>query len=302
MIATGGSQRRPSSRPGIMARFVRKGRPRARTGRRRGARCGCRRRDRPPTRRRSDDRARRSDPHLVPGTSGAGRRCRGRAAGGVRRSPPAAYTYPDDGSAVTVASTNAAATVDDDGEGLRDQQRHRARALRRRDHRRLGARREPPASADTTGADGNFDGTTAQNLRCPRAPRRAGSQIPLADWGTLTIDFQDVEQSSRRGSQSYSGSVAALDITLTADHGGLPAGIADPGRVRGGGAAQARRPLRPRRRRSREPKPTTVETPTGTETTTPRPANDDRGRANDDRGRAKRAGRCRCRSCRSHRA
>ena len=59
---------------------------------------------------------------------------------------------------------------------------------------------------------------TSQALGTP-----VGDQVPLADWGTLTLNVQ-ASQRSNEAVPSYSGSVAALDIRLTADHGGLPAG------------------------------------------------------------------------------
>jgi murein DD-endopeptidase MepM/ murein hydrolase activator NlpD len=46
----------------------------------------------------------------------------------------------------------------------------------------------------------------------------------LADWGTLTISRHVVDRSTSDGTKSYTGTAIALDVTLTAAHGGLPAG------------------------------------------------------------------------------
>ena len=50
----------------------------------------------------------------------------------------------------------------------------------------------------------------------------AGSQ--LGDWGTLAVGTGSGESTSDGGGHGWHGSVGALDIKLTADHGGLPAG------------------------------------------------------------------------------
>jgi murein DD-endopeptidase MepM/ murein hydrolase activator NlpD len=50
-----------------------------------------------------------------------------------------------------------------------------------------------------------------------------GSTAMLADWGSLSVLSQD-SGSRRAGPPSAQGSVVALRVSLTADHGGLPAG------------------------------------------------------------------------------
>jgi len=78
------------------------------------------------------------------------------------------------------------------------------------------------ASSRSAGAD--VAGSSVQGLRVlgqdvPSAP----GTVPLADWGSLTVLSQST--GSRRGSAPASqGSVSVLQVRLTADHDGLPAG------------------------------------------------------------------------------
>ncbi len=125
------------------------------------------------------------------------------------------------------------------------------------------------AAANASGADGDFDGTTAQNLLVfGIAP--VGSEVPLADWGTLTVNAYDVERTTTQGAGSYSGSATALDIRLTADHGGLPAGS----QIQIGyaeAAAQSVPPTPEPETLPEEPKPETVPQATETEPAKPEP-------------------------------
>jgi murein DD-endopeptidase MepM/ murein hydrolase activator NlpD len=78
-------------------------------------------------------------------------------------------------------------------------------------------------AAATGGTNGDFDGTTVQNLVVFGAPA-SGTQIQLADWGVLTLSTVAVERNTTGGPASYRGVVTALSVRLTLDHGGLPAG------------------------------------------------------------------------------
>ena len=64
---------------------------------------------------------------------------------------------------------------------------------------------------------GSFDGLTV--LGAPVTTPSANERIALADWGYVLL----LEQGSNPA-PSYSGFVTALDVHLTRDHGGLPAG------------------------------------------------------------------------------
>jgi murein DD-endopeptidase MepM/ murein hydrolase activator NlpD len=48
--------------------------------------------------------------------------------------------------------------------------------------------------------------------------------VQLADWGYITVLAEGADPSAPAGQSGYRGSVTGLDVRLTADHGGLPAG------------------------------------------------------------------------------
>jgi murein DD-endopeptidase MepM/ murein hydrolase activator NlpD len=157
---------------------------------------------------------------LVPGASGGGTQ--------TLAAPPAVtplatggYAYPADGSVLTAVSTNASAAADDaiatgssgvtglslfGGEITADTV--------------LGY---ATATTTETSADGGFGGTTTQNVQV-LGSTPAGTQAQLGDWGTLSLSAIDVERTNAAGIATYKGSVSGLTVTLTAAHGGLPAG------------------------------------------------------------------------------
>jgi murein DD-endopeptidase MepM/ murein hydrolase activator NlpD len=75
------------------------------------------------------------------------------------------------------------------------------------------------ATADSTGGTGDFTGTGVSGIGGSAV---AGSQ--LGNWGTLTVGTGTGESTADSGGHGWHGSVSALDIRLTADHGSLPAG------------------------------------------------------------------------------
>ena len=76
------------------------------------------------------------------------------------------------------------------------------------------------ATATPGTASGNVTGTTVAGLVALGQPVAAGSTVALADWGSL----RTLETGTSGSGAAYHGFVTALDIHLTADHGGLPAG------------------------------------------------------------------------------
>src|SRR5205085_11850238 len=73
-------------------------------------------------------------------------------------------------------------------------------------------------------ADGNADGSTVSGLVVLGQSVPATSQtLPLADWGTITV-LAETGAVTTTGLPGYHGLVTALDVHLTADHGGLTAG------------------------------------------------------------------------------
>ncbi len=81
------------------------------------------------------------------------------------------------------------------------------------------------ASATTGASDatGSFDGTGVVGLQALGKTATDG-RLPLADWGYLTLHASGVDTSAPRGAVGYRGFVTAVDVRLTAAHGGLPAG------------------------------------------------------------------------------
>jgi murein DD-endopeptidase MepM/ murein hydrolase activator NlpD len=77
------------------------------------------------------------------------------------------------------------------------------------------------AEARTGSANGNIDGSGVTGLVALGQSVASGGSATLADWGSLTTVSGSASGTPASGAR---GSVAALQIHLTADHGGLPAG------------------------------------------------------------------------------
>jgi murein DD-endopeptidase MepM/ murein hydrolase activator NlpD len=77
------------------------------------------------------------------------------------------------------------------------------------------------AIARAGAATGDVNGSTVEDLTVLGQPAATGTTVALADWGTLSSVQGGASGSAATG---YRGSVTALEIRLTADHGGLPAG------------------------------------------------------------------------------
>jgi murein DD-endopeptidase MepM/ murein hydrolase activator NlpD len=137
------------------------------------------------------------------------------------------FAYPSDGSVLTTgslttsasaavgsnASASAASTVNSlsifGGEVTASSLSGHAR----------GATNGLSASGNLGGAA--VSGLTVSGVAQPVAPN---GRIALGDWGTaITLEQAEVRTGPEK-TQSYRGYVAALDIHLTAEHGGLPAG------------------------------------------------------------------------------
>jgi len=76
------------------------------------------------------------------------------------------------------------------------------------------------ANARAGAANGDINGSGVSNLVALGQSVSSGT-VPLADWGSLTAVAGGASGSAATG---YRGSVTALEIRLTAEHGGLPAG------------------------------------------------------------------------------
>ena len=77
------------------------------------------------------------------------------------------------------------------------------------------------ALARAGAAKGDISGSAVTGLVALGLPVPSGGSVALADWGSLTTVAGGASGSPGTG---YRGSVTALEIRLTADHGGLPAG------------------------------------------------------------------------------
>ena len=76
------------------------------------------------------------------------------------------------------------------------------------------------AEARLGAAKGDISGSTVTNLVALGQPV-TGNALQLGDWGSLTTVAGGATGTPETG---YRGSVTALEVRLTADHGGLPAG------------------------------------------------------------------------------
>jgi murein DD-endopeptidase MepM/ murein hydrolase activator NlpD len=82
------------------------------------------------------------------------------------------------------------------------------------------------ASAGTGYADagGNFLGSQVANLVVDGQPVGSQQHLQLGTWGTLAVGSQGIDRTAPTGAHGYRGDLTELDVHLTADHGGLPAG------------------------------------------------------------------------------
>jgi murein DD-endopeptidase MepM/ murein hydrolase activator NlpD len=136
------------------------------------------------------------------------------------------FAYPPEGSIVAASSTNASASTAE-GETASSAAVSRVDGLVIflgeivADSVSAGA----AAEAGAKRAGGGFDGTEVVNLRVNGAPV-SGDRIRLGDWGMLTVNTRGVDRGAPQGAVGYRGFVTVLDVHLTAEHGGLPAGSA----------------------------------------------------------------------------
>jgi murein DD-endopeptidase MepM/ murein hydrolase activator NlpD len=78
------------------------------------------------------------------------------------------------------------------------------------------------AKADASGASGDFEGSGVATLTVGGAAvsTAPGQRVALGDWGYAIV----LAQGSAPTAESFRGNVTALEIGITVDHGGLPAG------------------------------------------------------------------------------
>ncbi len=156
----------------------------------------------------------------------------GTTAAGISAPPEASsggpgYAYPSDGSIVTMGLLTANAVADSPSSARADAAGEAtAVSLFRGEITAASVTARARASAAGRNASGDAAGSRVTGLQVlgQAVPAVPGTTVPLADWGTLTVLSQFAERSSTRGLGAYRSSVVALQVTLSADHGGLAAG------------------------------------------------------------------------------
>ena len=159
--------------------------------------------------------------------SGAG------AASASVSAPPSAvgfasgFAYPGDGSVLTTGpiSVSASTTV---GTNARSISSSSVSSLSLFGGEVTASSITGHANASTSGqsATGSLAGAAVSGLTVNGAAQGAGvnGRVALGDWGyAITLEQAEVRSAAGK-TQSYRGYVTGLDIHLTADHGGLPAG------------------------------------------------------------------------------
>jgi hypothetical protein len=156
----------------------------------------------------------------------------GGSAGAVSAPPDAVafggFVYPDDGSVASVGSVTAKASAVSTKNGSSASASASAGAISLfggeiTADAVVGAAH---ASASPSGGSGDFSAASVSNLVAlgQAVGTSPGTQVSLADWGSLTVNSQSVVPGSVQGAPSYQESMTALVVHLTADHGGLAAG------------------------------------------------------------------------------
>jgi murein DD-endopeptidase MepM/ murein hydrolase activator NlpD len=134
------------------------------------------------------------------------------------------FSYPADGSAVSLATSlatasttiaaNAGAVAEADASnvslfgGVITADSVTARAS---------------AGTGVTGAGGNQNGSALAGVAIDGKPF-AGTHATLGAWGVLTVGTTSVDRTAVPGTRAYAGSIVELDVRLVAAYAGLPAG------------------------------------------------------------------------------
>jgi murein DD-endopeptidase MepM/ murein hydrolase activator NlpD len=134
------------------------------------------------------------------------------------------YSYPDDGSVVVTGRINAVTTTKEAKTAGSTASGAAANiSLFNGEITADAAKAHASAATSAGNAGGAFGDTGVVHLQALGRPHAFGSAT-LADWGHLTIASHNSTRSAADGTKSYDGVSIALDIKLTAAHGGLPAG------------------------------------------------------------------------------
>jgi murein DD-endopeptidase MepM/ murein hydrolase activator NlpD len=135
------------------------------------------------------------------------------------------YSYPTDGSVVTVQSTTASATTAvAQNAGAQAQSVVTGVSLFGGTVTADAVTADASAGTGPSGAGGNANGSGVTNLLIDGQPAPAGNKLTVGDWGVLTVGTDTVDRTAGDGVRGYRGVVYELVLRLTQDHGGLPVG------------------------------------------------------------------------------
>jgi murein DD-endopeptidase MepM/ murein hydrolase activator NlpD len=143
---------------------------------------------------------------------------------GPRTVAAASYAYPASGSVVVTGSIGAAAATKM-GKTANGTASTRASNVSLFEGEITADSVASGSSAAATAhhAGGAFRATEVVHLQALGRAHAFG-RATLGDWGTLAISHHLVDRGSAEGTKGYTGATVAVDVTLTAAHGGLPAG------------------------------------------------------------------------------
>jgi len=135
-----------------------------------------------------------------------------------------AYQFPADGSVVDAASTTASATTAvTDNASAKSEADVTQLSLFGGEITADAVTARASAGTGYSGAGGNVAGSGVVGLKVDGQPV-SGDHAALGAWGELTVAVTTVDQTAPAGVRAYHTAQVELDVHLTADHGGLPAG------------------------------------------------------------------------------
>jgi murein DD-endopeptidase MepM/ murein hydrolase activator NlpD len=144
-----------------------------------------------------------------------------------QKAPRSPYSYPSDGSAVSVSmSSSSAAAQWGAGATAKAASDLSGVSLFGGEITADAVVARVNAAATPADASGDYTGTKVLGLKVLGAEVAAapGTQVPLADWGTLTVLDESAAPSATKGMPSFHVAVTGLQVHLLLDHGGLTAG------------------------------------------------------------------------------
>jgi murein DD-endopeptidase MepM/ murein hydrolase activator NlpD len=137
------------------------------------------------------------------------------------------YSYPADGSIVNVSMTSSSAAAQSQGLSTGKAAADlTAVSLFGGEITADTVAAHVNAGAVPSNATGDYTGTKVLGLKVLGAEVAAtpGTQVPLADWGTLTVLDETSALSGTKGMPGFHVSAVGLHVHLVLDHGGLTAG------------------------------------------------------------------------------